>query len=184
MIFETIISTINKQGKVNFAPFGIKRYKDHLYISPYIPSTTLSNLNLTKQAVINYVNDASFFVKCIVGKKKFEKKKSFNVNGYYLSKALAHDEVVVESIKDHNIRPTFKCKVVDRYSHERFEGFNRANGALIEACILASRVKILKKSKIIKDLSNLTYAIEKTAGVKEKKNWKLIKSYILHESSK
>ena len=113
-----------------------------------------------------------------------KKKKSLKVNGYYLAKALAHDEVIVESIQDHKIRPTFKCKVIERYSHRRFEGFNRANGALIEACILASRVKILKKNEILKDLNYLTNAIEKTAGVDEKKNWKLIKNYILNESSK
>ena len=184
MIFETIISTVDKQGEVNFAPFGVRRHRQHLYISPYIPSTTLSNLNVTKQAVINYVNDASFFVACIIGEKKFEKKKSLNVRGYYLSKALAHDEVVVESVKDHKIRPTFKCKIVDKYSHKRFEGFNRANGALIEACILASRVKILEKDRIIKDLNNLNNAIEKTAGVNEKQNWKLIRDYIYHELSK
>lgn len=184
MIFETIISTIGKDGKVNFAPFGIKRNRDYLYISPYIPSTTLSNLNLTNEAVVNYVDDASFFVKCIIGKKSFEKKKCKNINGYYLSKALAHDEVVVESVKNDKIRPTFKCKVIQRSLHKRFEGFNRANGALIEACILASRVRILKKSIIIRDLNNLANAIERTAGVKEKKNWKLIRNYILNESSK
>ena len=34
-------------------------------------------------------------------------------------------------------------KVVRRIYHKRYEGFNRADGSIIEACILASRVKIL-----------------------------------------
>ena len=44
MIIETIISTINDKGEVNFAPFGIKKNEKFIYISPYIPSKTLNNL--------------------------------------------------------------------------------------------------------------------------------------------
>ena len=39
MIIETIICTKNNQGNVNFAPFGIKKNKNYILISPYIPST-------------------------------------------------------------------------------------------------------------------------------------------------
>ena len=62
MIIETIISTINSKGKVNFAPFGIKKNKNFVYISPYIPSRTLENLNLNKCAVVNYTDDIRYFV--------------------------------------------------------------------------------------------------------------------------
>ena len=74
MIIETIICTMNSQGIINFAPFGIKKNKNHIIISPYIPSTTLNNLKETGNASINYVDDATFFVNCILGKKNFEKK--------------------------------------------------------------------------------------------------------------
>ena len=74
MIIETIICTKNSQGNVNFAPFGIKKNKNYILISPYIPSTTLNNLKETGNASINYTDDATFFVNCILGKKNFEKK--------------------------------------------------------------------------------------------------------------
>ena len=74
MILETIISTTNKKGQVNCAPFGIRKDKNFLFISPYIPSQTLFNLEETMQAAVNYVNDSSFFVNCILGKKNFKKK--------------------------------------------------------------------------------------------------------------
>ena len=48
MIIETIVSTIDNDEKVNFSPFGIKKNKNQIYISPYIPSKTLLNLELTK----------------------------------------------------------------------------------------------------------------------------------------
>ena len=184
MIFETIISTIDLNGKVNFAPFGIKKNRGFIFISPYIPSTTLNNIKLTEGATVNYINDSSFFVNCIIGKKKFKKKRCKKINGYFLKEALSHDEIVVESFKDDKIRPTFKCKVVEKFVHERFEGFNRANGSIIEACILASRARILDKKKIISDLNNLSSAVEKTAGKDEIKSWGLIKKYILNETKK
>ncbi len=182
MIFETIISTINNKGQVNFAPFGVKKDKEFIFISPYIPSKTLDNLEETMQATINYVNDSSFFINCILGKKKFDKKKCFIVKGFYLKEALSHDEVVVDSVEKDKKRPTFKCRVVKKTYHKRFEGFNRAHAALIEACILASRVKILKKKKIIDELNNLTNSIIKTAGENEQKDWNLIRNYILNET--
>ena len=183
MIIETIISTLNEDGIVNFAPFGIKRKEGFIYISPYVPSTTLTNLKISREASVNYVNDSSFFVRCITGKKKFPKRRCSNINGFFLKDALAHDEIIVKSINKNKIRPTFKCKIVQRFDHKRFEGFNRAHGSLIEACILASRVKILKRKNILDDLDKLASSIEKTAGLKEKKNWDLIKNYIL-ESAK
>jgi len=151
-------------------------------ISPYIPSTTLNNLKETGNASINYTDDASFFVKCILGKKNFEKKKCSKINSYFLKEALAHDEVIVESIKENKVRPIFKCKIINKEEHKRFEGFNRARNSLIEACILASRVKILKKKQILKELENLKISVEKTAGIKERKSWNLISRFILNET--
>ena len=53
-----------------------------------------------------------------------------------------------------------------------------ANGAIIEACILASRVRIMEKKIILKNLNNLSESVLKTAGVSEKKSWDLIRNYI------
>ena len=64
MIIETIVSTMDNEEKVNFSPFGIKKKKNQICISPYIPSKTLLNLELTKCAVVNYTDSTSFFVDC------------------------------------------------------------------------------------------------------------------------
>ena len=100
----------------------------------------------------------------------------------FLKEALAHDEVIVESIKENKVRPIFKCKIINKEEHKRFEGFNRARNSLIEACILASRVKILKKKQILKELEGLKNSVEKTAGIKERKSWNLISRFILNET--
>lgn len=178
MIIETIISTTNSNNEVNFAPFGIRKKNNFIFISPYIPSRTLDNLISNKCAVINYTNNPNHFVNCLIGKKKFQKLKSFDIPGYYLKDCLSHDEVRVISVSNDKIRPTFKCKILGQFIHKRFDGFNRAQASIIEACILASRLRILKKEKIKRELLNLSISIEKTAGKNENKAWENIKNYI------
>ena len=84
MIIETIVSTIDKNSDVNFSPFGIKKRNNNVYISPYIPSKTLSNLESTKHAVVNYTDNVSFFVNCIIGNKKFKKRNVQTSLGFFL----------------------------------------------------------------------------------------------------
>ena len=75
MIIESIVSTVSKKGRINFAPFGVTKKKKEILISPYVPSTTLQNLKSNKCAVINYIDDATFYVNCITGEKKNLKRK-------------------------------------------------------------------------------------------------------------
>ena len=74
MIIESIVSTVSKKGRINFAPFGVTK-KKKILISPYVPSTTLQNLKSNKCAVINYIDDATFYVNCITGEKNLKRKK-------------------------------------------------------------------------------------------------------------
>ena len=79
MIIETIVSTINQKREVNFAPFGIKKKSKDIIISPYIPSITLQNLRDNNCAVINYIDDASFYVNCILEIRILKKKKKTQI---------------------------------------------------------------------------------------------------------
>ena len=83
MIIETIISTVNSKGQVNFAPFGIKKKSKDIIISPYIPSITLQNLRDNNCAVINYIDDASFYVNCILGNKILKKKRHKSLTVFF-----------------------------------------------------------------------------------------------------
>ena len=179
MIIESIISSVDKSGLVNFSPFGIKKESNYVYISPYIPSKTLQNIKETKVAVVNYVNDAEVFVNCILGKKKnFKKTNCKSICCFYLDDCLSFDELKVVDFIDDKTRPTFKCKIVYSQINKSFKGLNRANNAIIEACILATRTNILKKEKILKELEYLSIAVSKTSGIKEQKAWNIINKYI------
>ena len=178
MIIETIVSTIDNDGKVNFSPFGIKKNKNQIYISPYIPSRTLLNLKSTKCAVVNYTDNTSFFVDCIIGNKKFKKKKCKNFSGFFLEDCFGYEQVKVKKIIKNKLRPTFVCEIDKSFHIKNYEGHNRAKASIIEACILASRVHLLGKKKIFNELNYLSIAVEKTAGSLEKKSWNKILNYI------
>ena len=60
MIFETIVSTLDKNKEINFAPFGIKKSKNTILISLFVPSKTLNNLKENKFAVVNYTDRSDF----------------------------------------------------------------------------------------------------------------------------
>ena len=110
--------------------------------------------------------------------KNFKKLKSFNIDGFYLQGCLSHEEVRVVSIKNDKIRPTFKCEILGEYNHKKFLGFNRAKASILEACILASRLKILDEKKIRNELEYLNISVKKTASYKELRSWKKLNNFI------
>ena len=178
MIIESIIISSDLSGLINFAPFGIKKKNDLIFISPYFPSTTLKNLKINKYASVNYTDQAIVFVDCLLGKKNFKTNKCKKKNSFFLQDSLSHDEVeVIEYIHD-KLRPTFKCKILNSSINNRFNGINRANNSIIEACILASRVRLLEKEKIFNELKYLSIAVEKTSGESELRAWKKINEFI------
>jgi hypothetical protein len=88
-----------------------------------------------------------------------------------LTDALSHAELAVIDIKDDPQRPRLRCRVVRLVSHMPFQGFNRAQAAVLEAAILVSRLHMLPRDKIERDLAYLQTAVEKTAGPREIEAW-------------
>ena len=62
-------------------------------------------------------------------------------------------------------------------SVNNYQGHNRSKAAIIEVCILASRVNLLDENKIFSELEYLKISVE-TAGPKEKRSWEKILKYI------
>ena len=59
-----------------------------------------------------------------------------------------------------------------------FYGFNRAKSAIIELCILVSRLGIIEDKKIEEEIKYLKIAIEKTAGKNELEAWSWLIKHI------
>ncbi len=178
MIYETVITTVNKADEVHIAPMGITRENGLIVITPFKPSTTLDNLQETKQAVINMIDDVSIIAGCLTGRRSWPLQQAKKVKGKVLQACLAHIEVEVDSVKDDELRPHFYCNEVYSATHAPFKGFNRAQAAVLEAAILVSRLHMLPREKINSELAYLQIAIDKTASEYELEAWNWLMNHI------
>ena len=171
MIQELIVSTQNAAGVVHLAPMGIHLQGDDIIILPFRPSTTLNNLLETRTAVLNYCDDVRVFAGCLTGRRDFTTHAAEKIHGAVLDCALAHSELELVRIEDDDTRPKLFCKVLHTMNHAPFQGFNRAQYAVLEAAILISRLNMLPLEKIETEINYLRIGLEKTAGEKEWEAW-------------
>ena len=178
MIRETIVTTLGIGGAPYLAPMGV-RDEDGLYlIAPFRPSRTLDNLLRGRQAVINYTDDVRIFAGFHAGRRDWPTVPAGVVRGVRLEQALAHVEIEVARWEDDEVRPRIWCRELAREIHAPFRGFSRAQAAVIEAGILASRLHRLPAEKIDREMDYLRIAVEKTAGPREREAWRWLEDRI------
>jgi len=171
MIRETIVTTVDVEGRVHIAPIGIIAEYDGWTIAPFHPSVTLDNLRAVPFAIANHTDDVRIFAGCLTGRRDWPTRAAEKVPVPRLEAALAHVELAVARVTSDRERPRFFCRVVHRAMHAPFEGLNRAKAAVIEAAILVSRLHLLPRQKIDAELAYLKIAVDKTAGEAERQAW-------------
>jgi hypothetical protein len=171
MIREVIVTTVDPSGQVHIAPFGLTEDDDFWIIAPFRPSKSLDNLNAVRVAVASYTDDVRIFAGCLTGRRDWPLTKIADCPVPRLAAALSHAELTVERVEDDPQRPRFFCRVKKIEQHAPFRGLNRAKAAVLELCILVSRLTMLPREKIEHDIDYLEIAIEKTAGPEEREAW-------------
>lgn len=179
LIRECIVTTLSAEGKVHIAPLGLiadqaEGAPEGWIIAPFKPSTTLDNLRSNPYAVANFIDDVLIFAGCLTGNRDWPLRPASAVPGAILDAALSHAELKVERVEEDEQRPRFHCRVMFQAVHAPFKGFNRAQAAVLEAAILATRLHMLPRDKIERELAYLQIAVEKTAGPREHEAWRLL----------
>lgn len=171
MIYETVITTVNPDGSVHIAPFGIRERGGNVVIAPFRPSASLNNLLNTGRAVVNLTDDVRIFAGALTGRRSWPVMPARRVEGHVLEVALAHRELELVDVIEDDVRPELTFKVVHEEVHRPFRGFNRAQAAVLEAAVLVSRLHMLPAEKVATETAYLKIAIEKTAGERELQAW-------------
>ncbi|MES2580441.1 MAG: DUF447 domain-containing protein [Pseudomonadota bacterium] len=171
MIFETIITTINTKGIPHVTPFGVRYEDENIVISPYKPSTTLTNILATKNAVMNLTDDVRVFAAALTNRQAWQLLKANHINGFRLANCLEHVELALIEVRDDGVRPQLIMQKIETQHHQAFNGFNRAQAAVIELAVLVSRLHLLPIEKIQAEMQYLQMAIDKTAGENELLAW-------------
>ena len=171
MIYETIVTSVDAMGVPHVAPFGISMQGSLVVISPYKPSSTMANILVSHHAVMNLTDDVRVFAAALTGRSAWNLVAADKVVGVRLGTCLAHKELKLVDVVDHPLRPQLFLQVEHEVQHQAFQGFNRAQAAVIELAVLVSRLTRLPMDKIEQEIGYLHIAIEKTAGPRELEAW-------------
>ena len=144
MIYETIVTSVNADGTVHIAPFGIREQEGFTVIAPFKPSATLDNLLVNRQAVVNVTDDVRIYAGALTGRNEWSVFPATKVEGFVLEAALAHRELELVQVLEDELRPQLYFRVVHEEVHTAFKGFNRAQAAVIELAILPGEFVVEK----------------------------------------
>lgn len=170
-IVETIVTTSNAAGDVHIAPLGLIQDGEHWIVAPFKPSKTLDNLQAHPFAAASHTDDVRVFAGCVTGRKSWPLTPTTTVKGGRLSACVSHWELKVDRIIEDDLRPRFLCKIVHQETHKAWEGFSRAQAAVLELAVLTTRLKMLPPEKVEAELKYLEIAITKTAAPHEVEAW-------------
>jgi uncharacterized protein len=170
-IVETVLTTLNADGEPHIAPLGIIEDGDGWIVAPFHPSRTLENLRAHPFVVASHTDDVRVIAGCVTGRKSWPVTPVSHIRGARLTCAVSHWELAVERITEDEQRPRFHCRSVAVESHQPWEGFNRAQAAVLELAVLTTRLHMLPPEKIENELKYLEIAISKTAGPREEEAW-------------
>jgi uncharacterized protein len=167
-IIETVVTTLNPDGSVNCGAMGVEWGEQRIVIKPYAGTRTLRNLRATGAAVVNLTDDVLLFSQAALGDPHPPTRPAASIAGAVLDDACSWREVRVEAIDDSTQRARVSTLVVDRGAGREFLGLNRARHAVLEASILASRVRRLAADDLRAELRRLQVLVDKTAGSRER----------------
>jgi hypothetical protein len=178
VIIETIVTSMDPDGTVNFAPMGVEWGEETIVLKPFLETTTFRNVSAGGAAVINLTDDVLLFAQGAISSPRFPAVPAVAVRGVVLEAACSWREVEVASIDATPPRSRIETRVVHRGSRREFLGFNRARHAVLEAAILATRTHLLPAEQIRSEFERLQVIVDKTAGPREQEAMALLTEYV------
>jgi uncharacterized protein len=181
-IIESIVITQNPDGSAHIAPFGLRQRNNLVLIAPFRPSASLDNLLSGRPVSFNFTVDVRVFAGALTARRDWPVVKS-PLGAWVLKSALSYQEVKLMHVIEDDFRPELYFETQSLVNISPFMGFNRAQAAVLELCVLVSRLNRLPIDKIDAEIKYLQIAINKTAGEHEMEAWKwLIDAVENHKS--
>jgi hypothetical protein len=178
VILETIVTTMDSQGAINFAPMGVEWGEEAIILKPFLETTTFRNVSATGAGVVNLTDDAMLFAQGAISSPQFPSVPAAVVRGAVLEAACSWREIEVLAIDATPPRSRIETRVVHRGVRREFIGFNRAGHAVLEAAILATRTHLLPAEQIRDEYARLQIVVDKTAGPREREAMELLTQYV------
>jgi hypothetical protein len=178
VIVETIVTTTDPNGSINFAPMGVEWGDESIVLKPFLETTTFRNLSATRVAVVNLTDDVMLFVQGAISSPQFPSTPAVVVKGVVLDAACSWRELQVNTIDATPPRSRIEARVVHRGVKREFIGFVRARHAVLEAAILATRTHLVPAEEIRAEFARLQIIVDKTAGPREQEAMAFLTEYV------
>ena len=178
MIVESIVTTVDAEGRVNCAPMGVEWGDDVIVLKPFLETATYRNVVATQAAVVNLIDDARVFARAAISNPEYPTKPAAAVRGVVLVDGCSWRELTVRSIDSTPPRSRIEMAVVHRGVTREFIGFNRARHAVLEAAIYATRLHLLSREFIESEMARLQAIVDKTAGPDEQEAMALLADHM------
>lgn len=186
LLYETILTTQNRDGTPNAAPVGVVcKNENEIVLYLFKGSKTYLNVRRKKTFYVNLSKDPLLFVQSTIGdlgSGKFQKQNSgFSLKGAdsFFRADVTHERIVER--KDHlgtstlNIVRANVKEVVEVNQHP--EPLNRAIYGIIEALIYLTRIDMVsedEKNKNLDKIDEISRVVNKVGGEDHKKAMKMI----------
>lgn len=182
LILEGVVITLDAAGRPNLAPMGprVDRAVSRLVLRPFQTAQTLANLRTRRCGVFHVTDDVELLARAAIG--RLESLPPLEAIDGFSCPRLADTcrwfAFRVLDIDDAAERAVVRCAIEQQGSPRPFFGFNRAKHAVLEAAILATRVKILPAAEIEAEMRRLAPWVEKTGGVMERRTFGMLQAYV------
>jgi len=178
VIIESILTSMDADGAINFAPMGVEWGEETIVLKPFLETTTFRNVRATRAAVVNLTDDAMLFAQGAISSPQFPWVPATVVRGAVLEAVCSWRELEVVALDDTPPRSRIETRVVHRGTRREFLGFNRARHAVLEAAILATRTHLLPAEEIRAEYARLQVIVDKTAGPREREAMAMLTEHV------
>jgi hypothetical protein len=184
VITETLVVTVDAEGRPNIAPQGLvlepsPDAPSGVVFRPWRNTATFRNLEATRAAVVHLTDDILLLARAAIDLPVAPPLvPATRVRGLRLEGApLAHEVEIVEA-DTAGERATLRGRVVATVAGRPWQGLNRARHAVLEAAILATRVHLTGAPPVLAEYAKLAVAVEKTGGDPEREAMRLLEAHV------
>lgn len=178
MIVETIFSTVDENGKPNFAPMGLVWGEKFATVHPFRETQTCRNLLSTRYGVANLSDDVLAYVQSALYDSNLPYFPAKAGPGVVFRHACSWREMEVVSQSETGERAEFGCRIVYEGRQRDFLGFRRASNAVIEAAIMATRQKFYAPNMLEENLMHYREIVEKTGDAMDTDAFQMVCDFI------
>ena len=195
LLYETIITTQNKNKAPNAAPIGvICKNKNEIVLNLFEGTHTLENIKANSKFVVNILKDPLVFVGCTTGDLSFDYFKKYgddfyikNTNAFFTASVTSLKEIEKEDNISKSNMSIIKASVDEIIiKKEGVEPLNRAIFAIIESLVYLTRIKIVDENtskKYLERIQEMSMIVNRVGSLDHKKAMRDILKYIENSDS-